>query len=1141
MRVVTAAHRSRRFALRPATAADTRASRIERLGLTAVTLVIALGAWLVYGEQIRTVDACRSAAPAATGETACVNLSTVRSASDLLPALHIFDDSAERMAIASAIASHLNARHAAIDHVGSLAAITMPAARVRAQPGLVHLNERLQSRSTLTDVPVVNSSELAAIKASVIVRTPADYRRQMLATALLFLLSFWLAHAIRSWGGTTGDPILLPSVALVCGLGLMTMIALRDPLRDTVIARGFADGVAAGCVIWIALSFVDFEQPLLRRAVLAPLGIAVAMATALLAFGSGPAGSGAKVNLLGIQPVEAIRLLVVFALAAYFSRRWPFLREFSESVGPSAQVRRLIRLPRWKDVRPLLITIATLLAFFFLQKDLGPALVISCVFLGLYGMARGRVALVLCGCAVLVAGFLVGYTLGVPATVAQRVAMWLNPWDNALPGGDQISQALWALATGGFSGLGPGVGDPQLIPAGHTDLVLAALGEDLGYVGVASALITLALIVWRMLGIGLRAPGDYTAFLAIGLTLALAAQTIVIVGGMLGLLPLAGVVTPFMSFGRSSMLSNFAAVAICAVIARRRAGERIAFTVPIRTLQWTLAGAAAIILVRVGFVQVAYADGIAGQANLTRQADGGYRYQYNPRLVAAAHEIRRGTIFDRNGLPLATSDRGLLATFAERYQQMGVTVDCPERETRCYPLGGMAFHLIGDAEHEVNWAARNTSFAEQEFDARLSGFDDHAQTVPLRHPQTGATIYAVRRDYRALLPLVRHKENRTHPDVQRLLGSTRDISLTVDAGLQVRTARALRTRVMTAGSGRGAAVVLDPTTGELLASVSYPWPDARELRGDVTPDPVHLLDRARYGLYPPGSTFKLITAVAALRSDPAAQRSTFDCVKLPDGRVGGHVPGVARAIRDDAKDTVPHGKLDMHKALVVSCNAYFANLAHKLGSKALAEAAAAAQISVAPAPAESNLARSLPFAGYGQGGVVATPLRMARATAALASDGILRDVVVAKASASPPRDSTSASTVAGILRVSTQKPSPAPQSTSGVRWVDARGAALLRRDMREVVTSGTGRILASHPGEIGGKTGTAELDGQPSHGWFVGFAPYASPRIAFAVIIEHGGYGGRVAAPLAGEIVSAAESRGLLAPREAGTVKDTRK
>jgi peptidoglycan glycosyltransferase len=281
-----------------------------------------------------------------------------------------------------------------------------------------------------------------------------------------------------------------------------------------------------------------------------------------------------------------------------------------------------------------------------------------------------------------------------------------------------------------------------------------------------------------------------------------------------------------------------------------------------------------------------------------------------------------------------------------------------------------------------------------------------------------------------------------------------------------------------------------------------------------------LLDRARYGLYPPGSTFKLITAAAALRHDHAQTSPTYECGRLPDGRVGGRVPGVGRPIRDDLLDRTPHGTLDLHRALVVSCNAYFANLAQKLGTRALAETAAAAQISVAPAPVEANLRRSLPFAGYGQGDVVATPLRMARVAAAIASDGTLRDVVVLS-----------------IDKSGTDPGSRSP--TPGSKWIDPSDAASLRRDMRDVVTSGTGRSLASHAVPIAGKTGTAEVDDQKSHSWFVGFAPFrnapdsgsrggASPHIAFAVIVENAGYGGRVAAPLAGEIVSAAQARGLL-------------
>jgi len=161
-------------------------------------------------------------------------------------------------------------------------------------------------------------------------------------------------------------------------------------------------------------------------------------------------------------------------------------------------------------------------------------------------------------------------------------------------------------------------------------------------------------------------------------------------------------------------------------------------------------------------------------------------------------------------------------------------------------------------------------------------------------------------------------------------------------------------------------------------------------------------------------------------------------------------------------------------------------------------------ISLTPAAdAAARVRQTLPQIGYGQGDVVVTPLRMARVSAAVASNGVLRDAHCEQdESASPATD----------------------------RFLSGDDAHLLAGYMRDVVLSGTGRVLRTHPGRIAGKTGTAQLDGQRSHGWFVGFAPFgpAARRIAFAVVIENAGYGGGSAAPAAGEIVDAALRAGLL-------------
>jgi peptidoglycan glycosyltransferase len=276
--------------------------------------------------------------------------------------------------------------------------------------------------------------------------------------------------------------------------------------------------------------------------------------------------------------------------------------------------------------------------------------------------------------------------------------------------------------------------------------------------------------------------------------------------------------------------------------------------------------------------------------------------------------------------------------------------------------------------------------------------------------------------------------------------------------------------------------------------------DADDARAASAP----LLDRARYGLYPPGSTFKLVTAAAALRQRIDPGTTTFACTRLPDGRVGGTIKGWSRPIRDDVLDTRPHGTIGMREGLVHSCNAYFAQLAVTLGPTPLVSTAARLGIALTPSKTSAQRVRdTLPQIGYGQGDVVATPMRMARLAAAIASDGVLREI---------------------------HQEQTAARSAGPEPFLERSASRVLAGYMRDVVLTGTGRSLKGHPWRIAGKTGTAELAGSASHAWFVGFAPYgaATKRIAFAVIVENAGYGGASAAPVAGEIVTAAAQSGFV-------------
>ncbi|MDQ1474598.1 MAG: hypothetical protein QOJ99_6078, partial [Bryobacterales bacterium] len=292
------------------------------------------------------------------------------------------------------------------------------------------------------------------------------------------------------------------------------------------------------------------------------------------------------------------------------------------------------------------------------------------------------------------------------------------------------------------------------------------------------------------------------------------------------------------------------------------------------------------------------------------------------------------------------------------------------------------------------------------------------------------------------------------------------------------------------------------------ASVNWPSPDLSQQRLALGEASGALLDRARYGLYPPGSTFKVVTAIAALRVDPNLAHQQYQCVRLPDGRNGNFVGNSKRPIRDDVEDTGAHGTLDMNRALVVSCNAYFAQLGtYKVGARQLLDTAKLIGISVANPPTVKNLQPQMPQISYGQGQVVVSPFQMARVASAIAAGGAIpygRWVT---------DDSNSRTAL--------------PQ-----RLLPVNVADILAKDMRGVVTSGTGRRLAAINPPIAGKTGTAELATAPSHAWFIGFAPYseapAPKRIAFSILAENGHYGGTAAAPMAGDLVAAAQRLKLI-------------
>ncbi|PWU07103.1 MAG: hypothetical protein C5B51_10735 [Terriglobia bacterium] len=910
----------------------------------------------------------------------------------------------------------------------------------------------------------------AQLKPLTVARTPQEFRREFFRWVGLYFAGFYLVILVWRIGGFRGDRSYLPALHLLSGIGLTLMCSLRDPLRDTLEFQKFALGVFLGCLLLALPAIAAFDYRRLTDWCYTPLWGAMGLFVLLLRFGKGPAGSDVKVNLGPFQPVEAIKILIVLFLAGYFTRNWERLRDLREK-RLLPKFWRKIGVPRFEHWIPVLCAVGVSLVLFFALKDLGPALVTFFVFLAMFGVARGRAGLALAGLLLMVASVAVGYQLGKPPTVVERINMWLAPWDNDVRGGDQLAHALWAFSTGGPTGSGPGWGDPEMIPTGNTDLVLPAIGEEWGFTGVAAVFALFGFLISRALRTAAHAGTHYGFFLALGLGSLIAFEMLLISAGVLGALPLSGVVSPFLSSGNTAMLANFLVCALLASISADR-GEGEPQEILRGSTKWikpALAAAAVVLLVMAARYQIVQdGDYLARDAH-TFEADGVKRPQHNPRMNSIAREIPRGGIYDRNGLPLATSDWAELERRRAEYQALGISIDraASRFDTRHYPFGAAVAQVVGDLRTGENFHASNASLVEHDSNAKLQGYE-----------------------YRELAGLVRYRHQPGNPAIARVLARDRNVHLTLDIRLQLRAQEILDRQLQAARAEKGALVVMDAATGGVLAMVNTA--------------PGESLDRARYGLYPPGSTFKLVTAMAALRKDPALRNRTFFCRRLPDGRVGNTIPGWNRAIKDDIGDSA-HGTLDMERAIAVSCNAYFAQLGvHEVGSKALAETAALLGISTGE---ENELRKMLPFAAYGQGPVVMSPFKMARVAATIAAGGRMPE---GRWIADESNDRTDA-----------------PREV-----IAPAQAAFLAGAMRRVVTEGTARRpMAGSEISFAGKTGTAQMDEGLPHAWFTGFAPFdgdAAKRLAFAVVVEHGGYGARAAAPIARDVMEAAKQLGLL-------------
>ncbi len=378
-----------------------------------------------------------------------------------------------------------------------------------------------------------------------------------LLPALALVALFLLLHLSLALGGRGADQLLLPGVQVLMLLGLAVVQRLALGLD--------VPQVAARQWLWLALGIGTIGATVHAPWGLGPLRryrytwalVGAGLVAITFVAGHSTVADGPSLWLgfgwLSFQPSELLKLVVVVFLAAYLAEKQELLAAGRTRLGP-------LTLPPLPYLAPLAVMLGLSLGLLVAQRDLGAALLLFIIALGLIYAASGRVGIVLAG--------LVAFALGAwlladhVAVVSTRVQIWRDPWADAQGTGYQLVQALLAVGAGGVLGTGLGFGLPTAIPAVHTDFVYAAIAEELGLAGATGVLCLYLVLVLRGFRIALRAVDPFARLLAAGLAFALAVQVFIIAGGVLKVIPLTGITLPFLSYGGTSVIVSAVAVGL---------------------------------------------------------------------------------------------------------------------------------------------------------------------------------------------------------------------------------------------------------------------------------------------------------------------------------------------------------------------------------------------------------------------------------------------------------------------------------------------------------------------------------------------------------------------------------------------------
>lgn len=932
----------------------------------------------------------------------------------------------------------------------------------------------MSRRTTELLLLIAAAFPVTLLYAMYVVTTGAALSFQTLAVPLGLFAAFAAAHIGVRIFAPGADPAILPVVFTLSGIGITFVTRLQPDA-----SLGQVIFLFLGVALMVGTLAVVKNLEVIKRYKYV-LGIAGIVLLVLPMFiGTEIYGSKLWIKIGGFQfqPGEFAKVLIVLFLAGY-------LAENRELLSISNRTVLGIKFPRLRLLYPLFIVWGVCLLVVAFERDLGSALLFYTIFLIMLYVATGRVSYVIIGLALLAVGAFGMYQI--MSHVQVRVAIWLDPFSDAQNLGYQIVQSLFSLADGGLAGVGIGKGMADIIPVVASDMIFAAIGEEMGLLGGSAVLLLFMLFAVRGLTTAARAKSDLAAFSATGLTAAISFQAFTIVGGVTKLIPLTGVTLPFMSQGGSSLLASFVIVALLL----RAGDEATGRSTEIANTSTDLATAGYRTTVRGSHMRRPALDtpesGLLGRValanRLTRtvflftalfavlignityiQVIKASEYQDMPsnnHTINKARFIKRGSIITADGLTLAESVQQADGTYA-----------------RSYPNGNLAAHVVGYYSQQYG-----TMGIENTQNDTLTGSKDYSSWQNALNSLAGIS----------------------EPG--------NSVQLTIDSRIQRAAEQALAGRV-------GAIVALDPRSGAVLAWASAPTFDNTNIQAAIEAAnasggaDTSMYDRATLALYTPGSTFKVLALASALENGLATLDTTYDS----PGRMeigGADVVSIGER---------GHGKISLAKAFALSSNTVFGQVADGLGAEKLVATARAfgygqqlgldftTAASVMPNPEEMT-EWELAWAGAGQPvgqghtpGPQATVMQNALMAATIANNGIAMNPYVVSQILAP--DGTVLKTTRGH---------------SLGQAVGSGTAEQVKQAMLDVVQNGTGSAAAIAGVKVAGKTGTAETNNANANSTFVGFAPYDTPTVAIAVVIEQNAKGEESAAAVGGQVLRAA-------------------